>query len=269
MGFDVYCKTSPAHCKLCHQRREILPTAGVMASKPNSSNYSPISARNSSDREDGSTTIGNASERFGFLPEVESKYRQAPIPRNRRILDIAATIVLTLLATATAQVIFNKFLSNAQPDVQNAIQRLYGEEQRHNPQHRCGNSSTEAVQHGCAFDMSVLGWVPEACYDDELHQHFLDYGWRFFEDELGTREVFEDRLAASAGTREPFWVQHGFHVTHCQLAWERMHRAIQRGARLTTHLLNFHHTHHCGGILEARTDLMQINAQIFPLLNTC
>lgn len=82
-------------------------------------------------------------------------------------------------------------------------------------------------------------------------------------------EVFEDRLAASAGTGEPFWVQHGFHVTHCELAWQRMHRAIQKGGILTTHLLNLDHTHHCGGILELRTDLFEINSAIMPMFNTC
>lgn len=119
------------------------------------------------------------------------------------------------------------------------------------------------------FDISVLGWVPRICYDSELHHRFQDFGWRYFEDEAGTIEVFEDRLAASAGTREQFWVQHGFHVTHCELAWQRMHRAIQKGGILTTHLLNFEHTHHCGGILELRNDLFEISSAIMPLLNTC
>ncbi len=204
-----------------------------------------------------------------FLQSSEIQDTLQTRPRRQRLFDIAGTVILTLLATTTAHILFTKYLYSPQKDIQAAVQSIYGEAQRQHPQHHCGNSSAEAITQGCIFDMSVLGYVPEVCYDDELHQHFIDYGWRFFEDEEGTREVFEDRLAASAGTREPFWVQHGFHVTHCQLAWERMHRAIQRGGKLTTHLLNFHHTHHCGGILETRTDLMKINSQIFPLLNTC
>ena len=111
--------------------------------------------------------------------------------------------------------------------------------------------------------------MPSQCQDEELHQRFLDFGWKFFEDEEGIREVSMDRLAASAGTREKFWVMHGFHVTHCELAWQRMHRALQSGGRLTTHLLNFEHTYHCGGIIEIRDDLYQINSKIMPLLNTC
>lgn len=154
-----------------------------------------------------------------FLPP-EKQYTQPTRPRRQRLFDIAGTIILTLLATATAHLLFTKFLYNPQPDIQTAIQSIYGEAQRQHPQHHCGNSSTEAISRGCIFDMSVLGYVPSVCYDEELHQHFIDYGWRFFEDEEGTREVFEDRLAASAGTRDPFWVQHGFHVTHCQLAWK-------------------------------------------------
>lgn len=150
---------------------------------------------------------------------------------------------------------------------------MYGEAYRKandlNPKYHCGNSSTEARTRDCVFDISVLGWVPRVCYDEELHHRFQDFGWRYFEDKNATIEVFEDRLAESAGTREPFWVQHGFHVTHCELAWQRMHRAVQKGGILTTHLLNFDHTHHCGGILELRTDLFEINSQIMPLLNTC
>jgi hypothetical protein len=172
-----------------------------------------------------------------------------------------------------AQFILNKFIYTPQHRFSEAITKMYGEEERLrndlNPRYHCGNSSTEAIEQGCIFDMSVLGWVPPPCYDSLMHHRFMDFGWKFFEHQNATGEVSLDRLAESAGTREPFWVQHGFHVTHCELAWQRMHRAIQTGGRLTTHLLNFEHTHHCGMILETRTDFMEINSRIMPLLNTC
>lgn len=167
------------------------------------------------------------------------------------------------------QYAYRRATHNPRALFQTAIETYWGEEARKSPQYHCGNSFAEAIEQGCVFDISVTGWVPTQCYDADLHQRFVDWGWKYFEDKEGMREVPLDRVAATAGTREPFWVQHGYHVTHCELAWQRMHRAMQSGGRLTMHLLNFEHTHHCGGILEMGDDLYDINAQILPLLNTC
>lgn len=188
---------------------------------------------------------------------------------RRRVHDIAIAIIATLLATIVFQWTYHHATFSPQRVFDNARASLYSEEARLNPKYHCGNSSNEAVALGCIFDLSLVGYVPAPCFDADLNRRFMDWGWRFFEDQNGTREVSLERIAESAGTREPFWAQHGYHITHCELAWERMHRALQGGKRLTTHMLNLEHTRHCGMMNEMRDDFYSLNSQILPLLNTC
>lgn len=189
--------------------------------------------------------------------------------RQRRICDIGYTVILTLLATIMFQWTYHHATYDPQQVFDNARASLYSEEARQNPKHHCGNSSVEAKSLGCVFDLSLVGFVPAPCFDADLNQRFMDWGWRFFEDQNGTREVSIERIEESAGTREPFWAQHGYHITHCELAWERIHRALQNGKRLTTHMLNMEHTRHCGMMTELRDDFYSLNSQVLPLLNTC
>lgn len=226
-----------------------------------------LSSQNSS--EDGSTTVGDIEESNSLLPESEKETSQSRSQRTRlRLLNITGTVLATFLVIVLFQIAYNRVFQTPQQQFTKAIGTLYSEEARLSPKYHCGNSSIEALAQGCVFDISVLGWVLFQCRVEEL-QRFLDFGWTFFRDEEGTREVCMETLAASAGTREKFWVMHRFHVTHCELAWQRMHRALQAGKRLTTHLLKFEHTHHRGGIVEMRDDLYSINSKIMPLLNTC
>lgn len=194
---------------------------------------------------------------------------QAVVQHRRRVHDIALAIICTLVVTTIFQWTYHCTTYSPQRAFDNAIASLYSEEARLTPKYHCGNSSTEAKELGCVFDLSLVGYVPVPCFDADLNQRFMDWGWRFFEDQNGTREVSLERIAESAGTREPFWAQHGYHITHCELAWERMHRALRGGKRLTTHLLNLEHTRHCGMMHELRDDFYSLNSQILPVLNTC
>lgn len=188
---------------------------------------------------------------------------------RRRIQDITCVFVLTLLATVTFQWTYHYLSYDPQHVFDNARVSLYSEGARLHPKYHCGNSSAEARALGCIFDLGLVGYVPAPCFEADLNQRFMDWGWRFFEDQDGTKEVSLERIEESAGTREPFWAQHGYHITHCELAWERMHRALQGGKRLTTHMLNLEHTRHCGMMTEMRDDFYSLNSQILPLLNTC
>ncbi|KAK5938527.1 hypothetical protein PMZ80_009498 [Knufia obscura] len=229
--------------------------------------YTTLSMENNGD---GSTTVGSPSSSHQDLPQSEKGYFNTKSNTSRRRLhDVTITIILTLLLTAAFQYTYHTLTFNPTTLFHNAISSLYSEPARLNPQYHCGNSSTEARQLGCIFDLSLVGWVPAPCFEPALNQRFLDFGWRFFEDQNGTIEVSLDRIAESAGTREPFWAQHGYHVTHCELAWERMHMALQGGKRLTTHALNLEHTRHCAMMMELRDGFYSLNSQILPLLNSC
>ena len=186
-----------------------------------------------------------------------------------RLSDIILTIIVTLLTVIGAAYFYRLATFSADEIFNNTVAAHYSEAARLNPKYQCGSSAAEAISLGCVFDLSLVGYVPAPCFDADLNQRFMDWGWKFFEDQNGTIEVSVDRIAASAGTREPFWAQHGYHITHCELAWERMHRALQGGRRLTTHMLNLEHTKHCGMMTEMRDDFYSLNSQILPLLNTC
>lgn len=206
-----------------------------------------------------------AMSKSNIYSQLQSRQRST----QSYFTTVALTAALTLLVTATCQWVYH--VTTFSPDVlfHNTVASHYSEPARLNPIYHCGNSSSEARSLGCIFDLSLVGWVPAPCFDADLNQRFMDWGWRFFEDQNGTIEVPLERIAESAGTREPFWAQHGYHITHCELAWERMHRALMGGKRLTTHMLNLEHTRHCGMMHEMRDDFYSLNSQILPLLNTC
>ena len=228
------------------------------------------------DKEGTNTPTTSPSSSQHNLPTSEKVQLASPrhtshtrIHRHR-LHDITITIILTLVFATILQYTFYRTIFSPNHLLHNALSSLYSEPARLNPKYHCGNSSTEALQRGCHFDLSLVGWVPAPCFSATLNQRFMDYGWRFFEDQNGTREVSIERIAESAGTREPFWAQHGFHVTHCELAWERMHLNLRgEGPRLTTHLLSLEHTMHCGMMMELRDGFDSLNSQILPLLNTC
>lgn len=46
-----------------------------------------------------------------------------------------------------------------------------------------------------------------------------------------------------------------------------MHRAAQRGWRMTTHMLNFEHTRHCGEVMQKVHEFTSVG--LMPLLNSC
>lgn len=221
----------------------------------------------------GSEEIETSSEKSSRDSDIEHSRQHSSWTRARnnqqRIVDIITTALFVICALSSFQYIFHISTFSPERVRQNIIDSHYSEAARSNPKYHCGNSSAEARSLGCVFDLSLVGWVPEPCFDAELNQRFMDWGWRFFEDQNGTIEASLERIIESAGTREPFWAQHGYHITHCELAWERMHRALKGGKPLTTHLLNLHHTKHCGMMNELRDDFYSLNSQILPLLNTC
>jgi hypothetical protein len=190
---------------------------------------------------------------------------------RQNLVTILATVIITLIMTTVLQQAYHLTTFSPSRTSTNVHAALYSDAARLNPTYHCGNSSTEAISLGCIFDLSVVGYIPAPCFNQALNQRFLDFGWKFYEDQNGTIEVSVERLAASAGTLEPFWAPHGYHITHCALAWERMHLAMKGEGTgpLTSHLLELEHTKHCGMMIELRDDLYSLNSQITPLLNTC
>jgi hypothetical protein len=47
----------------------------------------------------------------------------------------------------------------------------------------CGNSTAEAKENGCRFDVMMHSWVPQACYDEALSEEYIQANdFKFFSD---------------------------------------------------------------------------------------
>ncbi|KAJ9661540.1 hypothetical protein H2198_001920 [Neophaeococcomyces mojaviensis] len=161
-----------------------------------------------SDEDHDSKTVAPASDSDGYFYQSKPKnykFESKQVAIRHRLADV----VIAIIATIVIVCVFRYLTFNSETLRDNAIASLYSNRARLTPLYHCGNSSSEARSLGCIFDLSLVGWVPGPCFDPILNQRFMDYGWRFFEDQNGTTEVSLDHIAKSAGTREPFWAQHG------------------------------------------------------------
>ena len=111
----------------------------------------------------------------------------------------------------------------------------------------CGNSTAEAQALGCSFDLLSAAWLPEECQDRDLTEEFRAQGpWQYFEDSDGQVELWEGDLWKRSGSSETYWATRKWHTVHCSFEWRKMHRAIERGARMEDALRDYRHTIHCG-----------------------
>ncbi|KAI3391839.1 hypothetical protein diail_6690 [Diaporthe ilicicola] len=116
----------------------------------------------------------------------------------------------------------------------------------------CGNSSTEAAQRRCGFDVMLLAWVPQPCLDGRLSERYrATTGWAWRDDPLREGEVSnglvtpEEMLVGPDATSTPRkalwrgrkdeeggegWVgRWEFHLVQCAYAWEIVERAFHLG----------------------------------------
>jgi hypothetical protein len=88
----------------------------------------------------------------------------------------------------------------------------------------CGSTPQEARALGCIFDVMSFAWTPPACYDGALSQQIQDKTgpWVFYLDHNATMPIGTyDQLTSELVV----WTEHSYHVSHCNYAWERIHRA--------------------------------------------
>lgn len=88
----------------------------------------------------------------------------------------------------------------------------------------CGSTPQEARALNCVFDVMSFAWTPAACYDGALSQQVQDKTgpWIFYLDHNATQPIPSyERLTNELVV----WTEHSYHVSHCNYAWERIHRA--------------------------------------------
>ncbi|KAI8633232.1 hypothetical protein F5Y19DRAFT_471500 [Xylariaceae sp. FL1651] len=131
----------------------------------------------------------------------------------------------------------------------------------------CGNTPSEALEHGCHFDLIATAWLPPKCIDSELVDEFqAEYQWQYFADNNGTERLSDDAdtLGSYTGT---IWTVNRWHVAHCLYMWRKLNRALVNGWMTDAETFQQHHTDHCTGtILKFRNPdgIQSIVEVIYP-----
>jgi hypothetical protein len=130
----------------------------------------------------------------------------------------------------------------------------------------CGLTAEEARAAGCTFDIMTATWLPDECYDDEITSAFRAHGpWEFytntsdFEFTPTIRWPSENQLTLlsdekSVGEQRFAWATRRYHLTHCIFLLRRLHRLVDGGKRLDSESWDYHHSKHCGDMIEKSLD---------------
>ncbi|KAE9992804.1 hypothetical protein EG327_007728 [Venturia inaequalis] len=112
----------------------------------------------------------------------------------------------------------------------------------------CGQTATEAKEKGCIFDIMSMAWQSPECFDEDLHEEFMDLGpWKFYSDETATHELTYEQVSQRG---QISWAERRYFVVHCVYGWKAMHRAWQRAWRMDSNLASMAHTELCSRVLK-------------------
>lgn len=133
----------------------------------------------------------------------------------------------------------------------------------------CGNSSAEAMEAGCLFDIMSFTWSWPACFDQQLMDEFLLHSnWTWWFDAEGGMSVPSSEVAA--GHHSELYVTWEYHLVHCTYMWKKMHQAILQGRPLDSYIANLNHTLHCEMmLLKERKSLSERNTIIKVKYPSC
>ena len=121
-----------------------------------------------------------------------------------------------------------------------------------NPQHDadgfdtmgCGNSTQEARDASCLYDVMAAAWVPRPCYQAAVADRYLAmHPWKFYADAEGTSEI--PLQSVKNGDYNHMWTSNAFHVAHCLYAWERYLIAVDENLPFDSQAKVAHHAQHC------------------------
>ncbi|KAK3179424.1 hypothetical protein OEA41_005546 [Lepraria neglecta] len=116
----------------------------------------------------------------------------------------------------------------------------------------CGNSTEEAKNLGCEYDILSNHWLPAPCLDqDAVHEYQSDGSWFGYADEDRTQV-----LSIDAMSEEPFYYTNmRDHIIHCAMLWRKQYRALYEERRgLDSIIVDEEHTLHCSNFLIRMTE---------------
>lgn len=111
----------------------------------------------------------------------------------------------------------------------------------------CGNSTEEAKQRGCTFDVLSMNWLPEQCPRDETPE-FIDYAanetWVYYRDRHAKHPIDGADELSELGDKF-WWSTQREHLVHCAFMILRLHKVLERGGKIDHLTGSFSHTKHC------------------------
>lgn len=94
---------------------------------------------------------------------------------------------------------------------------------------RCGRTPSEALLHGCRFDILSFSWLPPACHDEGLTREFLGRAnWTWFRTPYprpGTRDAVATSLVAE-GAQGDLFASKDLRAARCEFLWRKLQRFV-------------------------------------------
>jgi len=121
---------------------------------------------------------------------------------------------------------------------------------------RCGNSTEEAKQRGCMYDILSNNWIPGACADEEaIKDYQADGSWFGYGSETDAA-LGRPPLSVDVMSEMPFYYTNARdHIVHCAALWRKQFRAFfEQRAHLDTLITDEEHTMHCSQFLIDMSD---------------
>lgn len=206
-------------------------------------------------------------------PPDSPQAENVTLPRpNRRSLVWYTLILLLLLFVLSAVLIWFNTLSSSLNDDPGR----FSSGTRH-----CGNSSTQAEELGCVFDIVGINWTPPACYDSETVAELEDWAFSaapkhgpfpyFTDSSIEHRILDKEAMSYHQGH---VWSTYEGHLTHCMYVERRLHRALRGKFGLDSRHSQYGHALHCSKLVLDHLgghgkDLASINTRFRIGFETC
>ncbi|CZR65704.1 uncharacterized protein PAC_15604 [Phialocephala subalpina] len=112
----------------------------------------------------------------------------------------------------------------------------------------CGNSTKEARELNCKFDVLLNHWVPAPCLDQDFIEEYQDDdSWTAFADEAMTQKL---TTVGEMAERDVYYTSVRDHINHCGTLWKKQFFAFfEEHPALDSIVTSPGHTDHCAQYL--------------------
>lgn len=177
-------------------------------------------------------------------------------PKAKMLLSHLMVFILTSVAWIVIILIVR-----SPPSYQNPVHHTTAASHQHNITSNaqlisCGNSTAEARQAGCKYDVLLNHWVPSACWDEEFVQEYQDdRSWGAYADEHLTQELTS---IDDMSDRKYYYTSVRDHINHCAIVWKKQFWTLfEEAPAFDSVIMAPYHTDHCAQYLMDVVDANQ------------